>query len=301
FLAAAGNPNVQLYDMTTHNPSPIITLRGHKHNVTAVGFIDDNIVYTGSEDGTLKLWDIREKSVKKSFNNFVPDDICAWYNARKSMVNDVAKYPSEYKLVSIDEEGYIKFWDMRCESSTSLCHQMVGNNFPASPLHSLSMAQNESIMVAANSEGYCYAWDLTSVNATNTLPNPIKHQAHGFKRGNKSFITRCSLNPDASYLATCGADQMAKIWRISYKDRDRLRDINEEKNIIQGFEENQTFEHPAPFWVKDCVWSNDSRIFITVSSDTIMRLWRAATGELVQQFKCHKYGIICVFLHEFDD
>ncbi|CAG8477043.1 2581_t:CDS:10 [Scutellospora calospora] len=289
FLAAAGNPNVRLYDMTTHNPSPIITLKGHKHNVTAVGFIDDNIIYTGGEDGTLKLWDVRERSVKKTFNNFVPDDICAWYNARKSMVNDVAKYPSKNKLVSIDAEGYIKFWDIRSESNTSLFHQVVGDDIPASPLHSLSIAQNDSIM------GYCYAWDLISVNATNTLPNPIKHQAHGSKWGNKSYITKCLLNPDARYLATCGADQTAKIWRILYKDEtNRLRNNTEKKSMIQGFEESLKFEHPTPFWVKDCVWSNDSRIFITG------KLWRTATGELVQQFKCHKYGIICVFLHEFD-
>lgn len=33
---------------------------GHKNNVTAVGFqCDGRWMFTGSEDGTVKLWDVR--------------------------------------------------------------------------------------------------------------------------------------------------------------------------------------------------------------------------------------------------
>jgi G protein beta subunit-like protein len=60
YIVAAGNPHVRLYDATGANPNPIMTWEGHTASVTAVGFqADGRWMYTGSEDGTVKIWDVR--------------------------------------------------------------------------------------------------------------------------------------------------------------------------------------------------------------------------------------------------
>lgn len=60
YLAAAGNPHIRLFEVTTNNPQPVQSFDGHTNNVTAVGFDrDSKWLFSGSEDGTVKLWDVR--------------------------------------------------------------------------------------------------------------------------------------------------------------------------------------------------------------------------------------------------
>jgi target of rapamycin complex subunit LST8 len=59
-LAAAGNPLIKLYDIQSANPNPISTFEGHLKNVTSIQFQSQGRWFvTGSEDGTIKIFDIR--------------------------------------------------------------------------------------------------------------------------------------------------------------------------------------------------------------------------------------------------
>ena len=60
YLAAAGNPRVRLYEVNSNNNNPITSYEGHTSNVTSLGFQKDRKwMYTGSEDGSIKIWDVR--------------------------------------------------------------------------------------------------------------------------------------------------------------------------------------------------------------------------------------------------
>lgn len=60
FVAAAGNPNVRIYEALGANPNPLATLEGHTTNVTGVAFQNNSRwIVTGSEDGTVKIFDLR--------------------------------------------------------------------------------------------------------------------------------------------------------------------------------------------------------------------------------------------------
>ena len=62
-LAAAGNPTIKIFEVNASNPSPILTHEGHQGNVTAIGFErDGRWMYSGSDDGTVKLVDARHGS-----------------------------------------------------------------------------------------------------------------------------------------------------------------------------------------------------------------------------------------------
>ena len=73
YIAAAGNPYIRLYEVATNNPSAITSYDGHSGNVTNVGFQKDGKwMYTSSEDGTIKVWDLRFyflKNIQKSFSS----------------------------------------------------------------------------------------------------------------------------------------------------------------------------------------------------------------------------------------
>lgn len=100
FLAAAGNPHVRLYDVQSTNPNPIVTFEGHTANVTAVAFQNSGRwLVSASEDGTIKIFDVRSNS----FNTSAPG-IQRDYEL-KSPVNDVIIHPNQGELISCDQAG----------------------------------------------------------------------------------------------------------------------------------------------------------------------------------------------------
>ena len=110
-LAAAGNPIIHLYDINGNIETPNATLDGHSGNVTSIGFQKDGIfifififpcpihfnkklrerpgkwLYSGSEDGTIKIWDLYTLSCKRTFD-------CS------AAVNTVLLSPNQSELIS---------------------------------------------------------------------------------------------------------------------------------------------------------------------------------------------------------
>ena len=59
-LAAAGYQHIRMYDLKSLSEDPIINYEGISKNVTALGFQEDGKwMFTGGEDCTAKIWDLR--------------------------------------------------------------------------------------------------------------------------------------------------------------------------------------------------------------------------------------------------
>ena len=68
FIVAAGNPQVRLYDVQSNSANSITSFEGHTGNVTSVGFQSaGRWLCTGSEDGTVKIWDIRAPGIQRDY------------------------------------------------------------------------------------------------------------------------------------------------------------------------------------------------------------------------------------------
>ena len=83
--AAAGNPAIRLFEVNTNNPQPITSFEGHSNNVTAVGFErDGRWMYSGSEDGTVKIWDLRASGSQREYES-------------RGAVNSVVLHPNQVR------------------------------------------------------------------------------------------------------------------------------------------------------------------------------------------------------------
>merc|ERR1711916_113082 len=72
-LAAAGNPSVRMYEVHTQHANPVTSYDGHSGNVTSVGFHSEcKWLYTGSEDGTVKVWDMRAAGCSREYDVGAP-------------------------------------------------------------------------------------------------------------------------------------------------------------------------------------------------------------------------------------
>jgi G protein beta subunit-like protein len=189
FLAAAGNPHIRLYEI--HNPdptmeNPVLSLEGHTASVTSIGFQrDGRYMYSGSEDGTVKLWDLRSRNYSRSFD-------C------KGPVNSVALRSEHDQIISGDQNGYVKIWDL----TSGKCINEVK---PDTCIQAIDISEDESTLIAASNHGMVYVWDPKI--ATDLRPI-AKFRAHPVG----SYCLHAKFSPDSRSLVTTSSDKSAKLW-----------------------------------------------------------------------------------------
>lgn len=121
-VAAGGNPNIQLYDTNSNNDNSYQILEGHTQNVSDLGFQrDGKWIYSCSEDGNIKIWDIRTPTCSLSIDT-------------RYSLNTIALNTNEVDIITGDQNGCVKVWDLR----TTLCRY---EHTPLSevPIRSLSL------------------------------------------------------------------------------------------------------------------------------------------------------------------
>eukprot|EP00897_Mesotaenium_endlicherianum_P005186 jgi/Mesen1/4696/ME000241S03733 len=182
-LAAAGNPHIRLYEVNSSSTQPYISYDGHTNNVTAVGFqCDGKWMYSGSEDGTVKIWDLRAPGCQREYES-------------RAAVNTVVLHPNQSELISGDQNGNIRVPEVD------------------TAIRSLTVMWDGGLVVAANNNGTCYVWRLVRGAQTTTNFEPLHRlEAHN------AYILKCLLSPEFGepnrYLATTSSDHTVKIWNL---------------------------------------------------------------------------------------
>eukprot|EP00941_MAST-03F_sp_MAST-3F-sp1_P003762 g3762.t1 len=322
YIAAVGNPNVRLFEIDSGNPNPVYCYDGHTASVTSVGFHKDSTwMYTSSEDGTIKIWDLRARGCQRDYECRAP-------------VNTVVLHPNQAELVSGDRDGMIKVWDL----TANKCVKEFSPEGNVS-IQSASMAADASLLVAATAAGRCFLW----------RPRDSYKPLYRFKAHN-GYILKCELSPDLRHLATASSDHTAKIWKLenchpssksvyasppdNEKEKDeekqRKEDGDEKKvkntlddgkislndtnvvtkkvpntlHVSRGETQPQVnvslYKNLAAHekWVWDCVFSADSSYLVTASSDFSARLWEVRRGVVVRHYTGHHKAVVAVALND---
>ncbi|KAJ3088800.1 TOR complex subunit lst8, partial [Quaeritorhiza haematococci] len=240
----------------------ITSFDGHTGNITAIQFQSaGRWIVTSSEDGTIKIWDIRAPTVQRDYE-------------LKTPVNDVIIHPNQGELVSCDQNGSIKIWDLGENQCT---HELLPEE--DTPARSVSMAADGSLLVAANNKGNFYVWKTKNKGDMTDLEAVTRVQAHS------KYITKCLLSPDTKMLATCSADATVKIWNASPSSSGFRFNL---ERTLAGHQR----------WVWDAAFSADSAYLVTGSSDHTARLWDSSTAETIRTYYGHQKAVVCVALHD---
>lgn len=204
----------------------------------------------------MKLWDLRGPTYSRSFD-------C------KAAVNSVALWSDSDELVSGDQNGSVKLWDL----GTSKCINDVlpaGKSSQSEPIQAVDVSEN--LLVAVSNKGIVYAWNAK--DSANWKPL-AKFHAHA----PGTYCLHARISPDSRHLVTTSSDRSARLWDT------------------ETWELSQTLKEHTK-WVWDAAFCADSSYLVTSSSDHTARLWNLRTGEVVIVYKGHPSGVTCVALND---
>jgi len=255
-IAAAGYGHIRMYELNSNNTAPVINYDGISKNVTAVGFHEDGKwMYTGGEDSSARIWDLRSRNLQ-----------CQRIFQVNAPVNTVCLHPNQGELFVGDQSGAIHIWDLKTDHNEQLIPD------PDAAIQSISIDPEGSYMAAINNKGACYIWSLTGGR------DDIATQLHPKKMisAHRKYGLKCLFSPDSTLLATTSADHTVKIWRKS--DFSLMTELKE----------------AAQRWVWDCAFSSDSLYIITASSDNMARLWTVESGEVKREYSGHQKAVTCL-------
>ncbi|XP_076458828.1 target of rapamycin complex subunit lst8-like [Babylonia areolata] len=255
-IAVAGYQHIRMFDLNSMNPNPLMNYDGVSKNVTAVGFPSDmKFMFTGGEDSTARLWDLRARNLQ-----------CQRIFQVSAPVNCVCLHPNQGELIVGDQSGSIHIWDLKTDNNEHLIPE------PDASIQSISIDPMGTMMAAVNNKGNCYIWTMTG----GQLDTPTQlHPKKKFIAHNK-YALKCLFSPDSTLLATTSADMTCCLWRTA--DLTLMTKLKTD---------NQR-------WVWDCAFSGDSQYIITASSDNTARLWSVDGGDVKREYSGHQKAVTCL-------
>ena len=318
-LAAAGNPIVKLYSLSPFSREPYQTLEGHTNNVVSMGFPrHQKWLFTGSEDGTVKIWDLRTAGCSR--DKIIKD--------KKTFVNSSILHPNQGEIICGDQSGTLSIYDIAENKIRTQWQQ----DMKSIPIRAVTMSNDASMLCVANNRGMIYVYKPTNLikltqklnsNSSNNNSNN-KSDSNNFdikedinddnnddnnnnnnkdnnfnyvqtmntkadKQGiytlthkitaHNTYILNCKLSPDNRYLASCSSDGTIVIFDV-YN--------NFKKKVLKGHTK----------WVWDMAFSADSAYLVSASSDKTAKLWDLKTGQYIIQYEDHNKGVTCVALND---
>jgi len=169
-------------------------LTGHAHYVSDVALSSDGqYALSGSWDGTLRLWNLRQGKTDKRFIGHTKD------------VLSVAFSECNTKIVSGSRDNTCKIWntlgacklDLPGHKSWVSCVRFSPNPNAQTP------TKSPALVVSAGWDKVVKVWNLTTCKLRTDL------------KGHTGYINSVTVSPDGSLCASGGKDGTAMLWDLN--------------------------------------------------------------------------------------
>ena len=247
-LSSSFDTSIKLWDVQTG--VCLQTMQAHSSSVGEAIFTPNGqLIVSCSQDSTVRMWAT------------VPTG--DWHCIRvlqghKNMYS-LAVNATGNKLISGDNEGMLKFWDV--ESGECL---KTLTSIPKA-FRTLAFHSDGNLLASSGDDRKIRLWDINIPRCTSTI------SAHGMA------VWHVAFPPQGDLLASCSMDSTVKLWNIS------------DNAYLQA--------HPSPLQ-KDCsfvvaiAFAPDAEILAVGSGDAMIRLWNYRTRELLQTFQTVEGNIL---------
>ncbi len=162
---------------------------GHSHDVTSVAFSPDGTeALSGSQDGTLRLWDLASGKCLLIFEG------------HSQGVTSVAFSPNGTLALSGSEDKTLKLWNL---ASGKCVRTFKGHS---RGVRSVAFSPDGTQALSGSEDKTLKLWDLASGKCLQTFD--------GFFRGHSSWVTSVAFSPDGTRVLSGSWDKTLKLWDL---------------------------------------------------------------------------------------
>jgi cleavage stimulation factor subunit 1 len=174
----------------------IRALYDHVEAVNTVAFHPNGrVLASGSDDYTIKLYDLQRVGVKRAFR----------YLQDTEPIKSIAFHPSGDYLLASTPDSVIRIFDVK----NLKCYTSSENNENvnhSSGINSVKYSTYGNMYVSGGEDGHIKIWDGQNGKLIRTIEN-----AHG----NGKQIYSASFSKSSNYLLSSGGDHIHKLWDVS--------------------------------------------------------------------------------------
>ncbi|ESO95628.1 hypothetical protein LOTGIDRAFT_202318 [Lottia gigantea] len=167
------------------------------------------LLCSGSDDGTIKLWDARKKGVIQTFQNT--------YQVTSTCFNDTAE-----QIFSAGIDNDIKVWDLR---KNNVLYKMRGHlDTPTG----MELSPDGSYLLSNSMDNTLRVWDVRPFAPQERCVKILQGHQHTFEKN----LLHCSWSADGSKVGAGSGDRFVYVWdtttrRVLYKLPGHAGSVNE--------------------------------------------------------------------------
>ncbi len=272
------------YGTTRASPALVRTLVGHSGSVNACTVTPDGRrVVSGSEDGTLKVWDLESGRVVATLEGHAGE------------VRACAVTPDGRRVISGSEDGTLKVWDLESGRVVATLRGHAGS------VNACAVTA-DGRAVSASEDGTLQVWDLERGRVLAVL------------QGHTGWVRSCAVTADGRRVVSASVDGTLKVWDLERgfevatleghtdwvractvtADGRRAISASADQTLrVWDLERGQvlaTLEGHANL-VEACAVTADGRRAISASYDRTLKVWDLESGQVLATLEGHTAAV----------
>jgi WD40 repeat protein len=267
----------------------IMTLTDHAASVRCIAISSDSqILASGSEDRTIKLWHLGSGKLILTINGNE-----AFGEPKGSWVTSLAISPNGQTIASSNwSSRIVKLWDFN--SGKFICNFRGHSDF----VYAVAFSWDGQTLVSGSRDKTIKSWNLTTKKNIGT-----------FKAHSDSVVT-VALSPEGQTLVSGSRDNTINLWNLpsgkllrtlrGHSDWVRTVAISPDGKRFASGSSDQTVQlwdlnngallhtfNGHSDWINSVAISPDCNTLISVSKDTTLKLWQIQSGKLIETLTNH--------------
>lgn len=262
---------------------PSVVLAGNPGTVWAVDFdATGEKVVTAIEDGSVRLWDVKQQKVLRSFD------------AHRGIVWMIQYHPTKSIIATSGNDGMVKIWD---SESLELLQEWDAH----SAVRKIAFSPDGTRIVAGDQDGVIHTWHIDSGQPLASVTQP-------------GAIFGVDWSADGRLIASVGSDKIVRVWdaetleprqtlhghegpiyNVAFAPSGtRLATVGWGKGIhiwdtATGLKERQLEGSSGDNW--SVAFCADGTHAVVASQDGKCRIWDLADGKLVASLSGHESAV----------